>query len=837
MDPSQIPALLLLEEPELMPQKLNPELGRLGWNVRRVPSLKAALEAFRSATFAALLLPWGKKEPIVDSLGIPVVFYSPESDGEVVLGTLQAAVRLQTKNRALDTQERLARMFFDLTPEAVLLTSLDGLVMAINAGFTDSLGYAPEDIIGTPNMAQELWAHPQELEATNKLLSNGGSAKNVKVTLKAKDGSPRQMVLSARLLEVDRVECLLAIAMDVTTVFEAEARLEESNELLDTLFQQAADSVVLLDGEGTILSLNLTASTLLGYLPGNLEGHSFSEVYQPADAPKLRALLESLRSRGQLLTELVLLARNGTLIPTEVNVRFVEIRGQPRILAVARDLRDRLEYQRALRESEERYTNIFENSGTLNMIFSLDGHLVLQNSLSRKSLDQLSDAVGKPVETIFGAERGAQMKRQIDEVVRTKKSVVIELRFDRPEGEKVYNSTALPLVNSSGKVDSVQVISRDVTDTKQWTDRLLHSERLDSIGVLAGGLAHDFNNLLAGLSGNLELARMLLTTGNTTQAIERLDKAGQVFQRAKGLTRQLLTFSKGGITQREQHLLGPFLRDWAEFAFSGSDVGLSVSIAPELWPCECDAMQIAQAVDNLLINAKQASPPGGRVELRAENLTAEGRFLAIHVVDHGSGIPDELRKKIFDPFFTTKKTGTGLGIASTLSIAKQHHGRIELETTEGGGCMFSLILPATAGAEVTAVEEKQVLGRHEGWALVMDDNEDLRDAVGSLLEVLGLQVKVASEGEEALRIFDKARELGEEPFLVLLDLTIPGGLGGRDTALALRKREARGCLVAMSGYTDHKDSDETELAVFDDTLDKPFRLSDVQHILERLRET
>ena len=151
--------------------------------------------------------------------------------------------------------------------------------------------------------------------------------------------------------------------------------------------------------------------------------------------------------------------------------------------------------------------------------------------------------------------------------------------------------------------------------------------------------------------------------------------------------------------------------------------------------------------------------------------------------------------------------------------------------------MFSLILPATAGAEVTAVEEKQVLGRHVGWALVMDDNEDLRDAVGSLLEVLGLQVKVASEGEEALRIFDKARELGEEPFLVLLDLTIPGGLGGRDTALALRKREARGCLVAMSGYTDHKDSDETELAVFDDTLDKPFRLSDVQHILERLRET
>ncbi|HTH13686.1 MAG TPA: ATP-binding protein, partial [Spirochaetia bacterium] len=395
--------------------------------------------------------------------------------------------------------------------------------------------------------------------------------------------------------------------------------------------------------------------------------------------------------------------------------------------------------------------------------------------------------------------------------------------------ERWFQTIYSLLKDDQDRPRGLQIVGLDVTEQHQLSERIAQTEKFESIGILAGGIAHDFNNLLAGLSGHLELARMLLGQDRVSDAMARLDKATGVFDRAKALTRQLLTFSKGGTPVLELQNLGTSLGEWAEFSLSGSDLSLHLDLAPDLWPCDCDPNQISQALDNLLINARQASPPGGMILVTAANVPGELPQVRITVTDRGPGIPAGLVSKIFDPFFTTKNQGTGLGLSVSLSIVRQHHGRIEVESPPGKGATFAVYLPASPQRDPDPGTEASDVFFATGWALVMDEEEDLRDTLGEMLSSLGFSVLRAKDGHDALAYFADAADHGRPVRLALVDLTVPGGMGGLETARKLRAMGSTAVLVAVSGYSEAI-GQESLTSVFDGVLAKPFS----QSVLVRL---
>jgi signal transduction histidine kinase/ActR/RegA family two-component response regulator len=380
--------------------------------------------------------------------------------------------------------------------------------------------------------------------------------------------------------------------------------------------------------------------------------------------------------------------------------------------------------------------------------------------------------------------------------------------------------------------DGVQVVLRDVTENKKLNEKLAQVQKLETIGVLAGGIAHDFNNILSGLWGYLELVRMNLIEGQPLVAAGRLEKATRVFQRARGLTKQLLTFSKGGAPVLEVQNLGPLLSEWVGFALSGATNSVELQVAPDLWPCHCDVQQIAQVVDNLLINARQASPEGSPLVVEAVNVEQEGRALVrISVVDQGPGVPPELREKIFEPFFSTKTNGTGLGLATSSSIAVKHRGWLTVEPGPTRGSRFSLFLPAATAPSPQSPPGTRAEFRGSGTVLVVDDEESIREAVGEFLTSMGFSVLLAANEREALDLCSGVWAQGQSVVLGVLDLTTTDGPGGIEICRKLRESGHPMVLIAMSGYSEELAGGSPLQAGFDGYLTKPFSIQELAQLL------
>jgi signal transduction histidine kinase/CheY-like chemotaxis protein len=447
----------------------------------------------------------------------------------------------------------------------------------------------------------------------------------------------------------------------------------------------------------------------------------------------------------------------------------------------------------------------------------------------------MEELLGKTMDELFPSDLAKSMIADDLRILHEGKQVVLNEELDG----RVYTTIKFP-INIEGKPRYLAGYTIDMTEKQKLLETAQRADKLDSLGVLAGGIAHDFNNLLSGLFGYIDLARMNLTQDPETR--EYLDKAFGVFSRAKDLTQQLLTFSKGGVPVKKTGLLGPRIKESATFALSGSKVGCDFNIAQDLFPCDFDENQMGQVIDNIVINAQQAMPTGGKITISACNIAVKdgehpelksGRYVKISIADTGTGIQPKLLKRIFDPFFTTKQKGNGLGLATCYSIMQKHEGCIEVESELDKGSTFFLFLPASNLDTIPMGVQKASHHKGSGTIVIMDDHDFIRDLAGQMLKAMGYTVLHAKGGQETLRIFSDALEAKTPISCAILDLTIPGGMGGKEAIMELRKNYPDLPIFASSGY-----SDDPVLATphdygFTDSIKKPYLKDELAKLLEK----
>jgi len=417
----------------------------------------------------------------------------------------------------------------------------------------------------------------------------------------------------------------------------------------------------------------------------------------------------------------------------------------------------------------------------------------------------------------------------------------------RPVFSEKFNSRighmeirAYPIFDESGKVSLVVEHIRDITERKKLEEEILKSQKLESLGVLAGGIAHDFNNLLTSVLGNISLAKAL--AGHNDKIARRLEDAEKATLRAGDLTRQLLTFSRGGAPVKKSVSMRQILSDSASFALRGSNVRCELQIPDNLFPVEADPGQISQVVNNLIINADQAMPDGGIILVTAENALVgpgelptipAGNYVKLSVRDGGCGIPEANLDKIFDPYFTTKPKGTGLGLATVYSIIRKHGGLITVDSTLGKGTTFHVYLPASDSEAGPEVSPAQHVTKGTGRILVMDDEEVIREVACEILGHLGYEAVSCRNGEEALNIYDKA--MGASPFTaVLMDLTIPGGMGGKETMKRLLQIDPRVKGIVSSGYSNDPVLANYREYGFHGVVMKPYDIAELGNVLHQV---
>ncbi len=384
-------------------------------------------------------------------------------------------------------------------------------------------------------------------------------------------------------------------------------------------------------------------------------------------------------------------------------------------------------------------------------------------------------------------------------------------------------------------------LKRDITDKKRNEDDMLKAQKLESMGILAGGIAHDFNNLLTAILGNISLASAQLTGANKAQ--ERLKAAVKAATRAQALTLQLLTFSKGGSPVRRIASIADTLMECASFALRGSNVKCEFKLQENLWKVVMDEGQIGQVINNLVINAAQSMASGGVIKVEANNVFIDGKgdsplkkgkYALVSITDHGCGIAPEHIKQVFDPYFTTKNTGSGLGLATSYSIIQKHDGLIRVESKLGLGSRFYFYLPAseTELDEDSTIQGTVVPGR--GKILVMDDEEIILDLLSELLDTLGYDVITASCGEEAIEQYKKAMN-NSAPFdLVIMDLTVPGGMGGKEAMGILLELDSKIKAVVSSGYFNDPILADPRKYGFSGILPKPYNTAQISELVTKI---
>jgi two-component system cell cycle sensor histidine kinase/response regulator CckA len=483
--------------------------------------------------------------------------------------------------------------------------------------------------------------------------------------------------------------------------------------------------------------------------------------------------------------------------------------------------------EQAFRLGERRFRALFDTTAVPMALAQVDGTLSRVNAaLCRFLARDEASLIGA---SLFSFMHEADRSASAD-----------ERRFARGDGRTAWGEmTSSPITDDQGNQSTIVVV-QDVTERKRAEQELVRAAKLESLGVLAGGIAHDFNNVLAVVLGTLSLAARQADVGPETRAL--LAEAEQAANRARGLARELVTFAKGGTPVKRLGSIVPVVREAARFCARSvsTSVAFEEVLPDDLWLVDIDAAQMNQVFHNLLLNAAQAMPGGGRVRLEAENVVLgagaaplpPGRYVCVRVIDQGGGIDPKHIDRIFDPYFTTKSSGTGLGLATAHSIVTRHGGHVAVKSALGEGATFSLLLPASE-APFPGRSDAPRGPKGRTRVLLMDDDEAVRRMTTRLLESNGFEVIGCADGAAAVAEYARARMAGAPFGAVVLDLVVRGGLGGAEALAQLRAIDPSVKAIVVSGYSDDPVMADCRPFGFAESVAKPFTTEEIGDAIRR----
>ena len=713
-----------------------------------------------------------------------------------------------------------------------------------NPAFDRLMGYAESEAVGMSPSVLADDAEPTALEAVRHAL-RGTEMTRLEVPSRRKDGSriwtEWQIVPVAN--EQGEFTHTVAIIRDTTQRRQMEQELRESEARFRSLFEHAADAIVLLDSQGQVVDANPRACQNFGYSREQFRGRHFSHL-------EIGCLRSEAADDNSLTSECFYRRQDGTVFPAEVRYAWIESNGRRLRMALIRDVTRRRQAEQTLREREELLRNIL--SAIPCGVFWKDRQLRYRGCNEQVAHDhgfrEPAELIGKDDYQIAASRSEADFFRSCDQqVLSTGQPLMhVEETLTRRDGTlRTLLTSKVPWRDAHGQIVGVIGVYQDITERKRLEQQLLQAQKMEAIGRLAGGIAHDFNNLLTIIRGNADLLRSQFGD-SADAALEYLDDLRLAADRAAALVRQLLMFSRQSSGQVEIVDVNSVIRGLASMLdrLLGERIRLVVDLSAEPATVLADYSHLEQVIMNLAVNARDAMPDGGVLTLSTRLLPSadiEGpqRWVQLRVSDTGVGMDDAVKERIFEPFFTTKgpDKGTGLGLTTVFGIVQRLGGQIHVDTAPGCGTTFTLTLPWAKGQ--TVQESRTPLPpalvrqhpRQSGRLLLVEDEDSLRKLARLTLENQGYEVLEAPDGEAALHQIEMQTEKGFD--VLVTDLVMPG-MDGQELAERLLCRYPRLAIVFMSGYV----PEEVQLDTFTDAvfLPKPFTPSDLSRAVLTARQ-
>ena len=789
-----------------------------------------------------------KKDGTVFPVEIATGLYTREGN-QMICAMIRDVTQRRQKEEALRELQIQQDAILNNIPEIAWLKDDSSRFIAVNKAFGKACGIAPGNLVGKTDL--DVW--PRELadryRADDQEVMKTGRRKVVDEPLAAADGQ-RAWIETIKTPIHDESGTVIGttgIARDITDRKLAEAALRESEERFAKAFHGSPDAIVIIRAaDACILEANESFFQMSGYQRQEVIGRTAVDLGLWVDMADRQGYLEALEKTGNVRDlEYRFRIKSGDIRFGKVSGSLLHVGGELCILGTIRDITESKQAAEALQAEKERLVVTLRSIGDGVITTDRSGRVTLINQVAEKLTGwSQSEAVGQPLERVFDIVD--EFTRQpcenpVQQVISKGQTVGLDnntVLISKAGRESVIADSGAPITDSEKRIIGVVLVFRDITETRKMENEIRKVEKLESLGVLAGGIAHDFNNFLAGIIGNLSLAKMDAKTADPIY--ERLEEMEKAAMRAKNLTQQLLTFSKGGEPIRRAADLTHLVKESALFAARGSNVRCDFRFKPGSLFSKVDEGQVAQVIHNLTLNAVQAMPEGGEIHISGEHTDLPagnslsldaGQYVKLSIQDHGTGIKKDHLKKIFDPYFTTKQKGSGLGLAVAYSVVEKHHGRLSVESQLGKGTTFVLYLPAVPDMEVKKQADIRIQSVTGGRVLVMDDEESIRKLATKMLEKIGFAVAVAENGEDAIRSYSEALASGQRFDAVILDLTVPGGMGGRQTIRRLLEMDPNVLAIVSSGYSNDPILSDYTRYGFRQAVGKPYRIQELSETL------
>ena len=662
----------------------------------------------------------------------------------------------------------------------------------------------------------------------------------------------QQMVTALRQKMEEATSQLQIIREREAWLDDAMSALRESEKKYRTIYNAPNDAILLYDPEQTrIVDANKAMLLMFGYQHDGIRNLDFADLAAgdlPFTAAEAKKRIAAAMEEGPQLFEWLARKSDGELFWVETSLQAAYLEGKQRIIGVLRNIHARKMAEEELASEKERLAVTLRSIGDGVITTDTRGRIVLMNRVAEGLTGwRQGEAAGRLFSTVFHIihqHNGDLCENPVDRVLRH--GEMIELPSDtilisKDGTQRLIADSGAPIRDPQSQVIGAVIVFRDVTEEKKMEEELFKIRKLESVGVLAGGIAHDFNNILVAILGNVSLARQRLT--DPQEAEKLLKNTEKAALRARDLTAQLLTFSRGGEPIIETASIAATIMESAEFVLRGSNVKLSFDIPDDLWLVSVDPGQISQVIQNIVLNARQAIPDQGEIRISCRNCENCGsgpdqvkkNCVRLVIKDNGPGIPADILPRIFDPYFSTREDGSGLGLAICHSIIKKHGGHITVESAPGAGATFTIQLPVSPEQEVSLRPEIPMhsVPARAGRILVMDDDGMILELTQQMLEFMGHQVVTCTDGQQALKLYQEGMAAGHPFDLVIMDLTIPGGMGGEKAVQELLRIDPRARAIVASGYSDDPVMAGYREYGFKAVVMKPYQLEDLDRAVRK----